>query len=251
MASQAQAAFLASHGFVALALAWYRMPSLPKDMVRVPVDTINAGVDFLKQQPFVDENALGIMGVSWGGILALYAGARTPQLHAVVSLVAGPVVGQGIKRNVPPGDFRVADDTPFVDHGTPVPFVTFAKLQHALDTGDWGSVTPGLIPIWKIKGPILMIAGGDDKLEFSGQMTAFAMEVLREHPRPFDDHAVVYANAGHLIAPGYAPTFNRADAGPYLQVGGSPDGYAAADADVSKQIVSFLRSALSARGGSP
>lgn len=243
-AAQGEAAWLASHGFVVLALAWYRMPTLPKDMVQVPVGTIGTGIDYLEKQPFVDADSLGIMGISWGGILALYAGAHFPHLHVVVSLVGGPIVGQGIRRDVPPGDFRVVDDSPFLDAGNPVPFVTFPELSAAMASRDWTAVAKGLIPVWKTNGPILFVAGGDDKLEFSAVMASLAIRKLSEHNHPYADQVAFYPNAGHLITPGFAPTTTRSDVGPYIQVGGTPIGYAVADADCGPTILVFLRQAL-------
>ncbi|MEE7548768.1 prolyl oligopeptidase family serine peptidase, partial [Xanthomonas sp. Kuri4-1] len=80
-AADAYAAWLASNGYLAVALAYYRMPGLPSDLVAVPVDPVATALDWLQRQPFVDPQRMAAMGGSWGGIVALAAAAHDPRLR--------------------------------------------------------------------------------------------------------------------------------------------------------------------------
>jgi dienelactone hydrolase len=236
---------LASHGFVVLATAWYHIGPLPDNMVRVPVKSVEDAIAYLRNLSFVDPNSIGAWGGSWGAILALFSAAHFPQIHAVVSSVGGPIIGQGlIRQGEPPANYRPANASPFLYHGKPVPFVTYQELLKFFETHDQSLIEKAFIPIWHINGPILFVAGGDDKLEFSGIMASLAIKNLKRRHHPYPDRVLYYRNAGHLIFPGYWPTTNRAGFSKKIPVGGTPAGYARADADVGSEVVDFFRESL-------
>lgn len=240
-------AWLSSRGFVVLALAWYHMPTLPRNLVHVPVDVIGKGLDFLSKQTFVNSGHVGLIGGSWGGILGLYAASHMPRLRAVVSWLGGPIIAEGLERGIPPADFKPVPKSPFLYGGKPVPFVSYQTLLRFMKTENWKLINAAFIPVWRIRGPILFVTGGDDKLEFSALQAEWAMQQLKRHGHPYADRVLFYPNAGHLISLGYLPTTTRADYSKYIPVGGTPRGYAEADRKVGPQVVEFLRHALSGR----
>lgn len=112
-------------------------------------------------------------------------------------------------------------------------------------TGNWALIDSGLISVWKINGPIPFVTGDEDNLEYSATRTTWAMEQLRAHHKSQDAHVFFYRNAGHLIWSDYAPTTTRADFNKCIPVGGTPRGYAKADAAVGPAVLPFLKSRLS------
>ena len=240
-------AWLSSHGFVVLSLAWYRYGTLPRNMVHVPVKTLSAGLDYLAKQPFVDARRIGVIGGSWGGILALLAASHMPRIHAVVSWMGGPVVGPGLERGVPPAGYKSVDKSPFLYHGKPVGFSTYASIMNFMKTGNWSVIDSGFIPVWKINGHVLFVTGGDDKLEDSAIQATWAMQQLRAHHKAQGDRILFYRNAGHLIWPGYTPTTTDADFSKYIPVGGTPRGDAKADAAAGPAVLHFLKTSLGRR----
>jgi dienelactone hydrolase len=240
------ARWLASRDFVALATAWYHIGTLPKNMVNVPIKPVREALTYLQSMSFVNSKAIGAWGGSWGGTLALFAAAHFRQIHAVVSAVGPVTVGNGINRGVPPADYRSVDASPFLYEGRPVPFVTYKEYQKFLVSRDQSLIEKALIPIWQINGPVLFIAGGDDKLASSGIEASVALNLLKTHHHHFPFRVVYYPNAGHVIFPGYWPTTTWAIASKYIPVGGTPAGYARADAEVGPATINFLHQALSA-----
>lgn len=238
------ARWLASHGFVALATAWYHISPLPKNMVDVPVEPVHEALTYLQKLPFVNPQAIGAWGGSWGGTLALFAATHFPQIHAVVSAVGPVTIGNGIDRGVPPADYRSVDASPFLYDGKPVPYVTYKQYEKFLVTRDRSLIEKALIPIWKINGPVLFIAGGDDKLASSGVEASTALSILKAHKRHAPFRVLYYPNAGHLIFPGYWPTTTWAIASKYIPVGGTPAGYGGADANVGPETIGFFHHAL-------
>ncbi|MGD8574681.1 MAG: acyl-CoA thioesterase/bile acid-CoA:amino acid N-acyltransferase family protein [Gammaproteobacteria bacterium] len=242
----AYARWLASHGFVALALGWYHLPGLNNDLIRVPVDTLTTNaIDYLSSLDFVDPQRIAAMGGSWGGIFALAAAAHTPRLRAVVSWVGSPLVYSGIGRDPKTGAFRNSNESPFTFDGKPVGFAGYPQIAKFLKTGDVDPVADAITPIWRISGPVLFIAGGDDQLGMSGPMARLGIKLLKQHHHAYGDHALIYPQAGHLIWPGYRPTFNQQKSPPGVPpVGGSPAGYARADVDCGPRVLAFLHHAL-------
>ncbi len=93
---EGNAALLASHGFNTLALAYFGIEDLPKELVRIPLDYIENAIDWLRDHPNVDATKLGIFGTSKGGELALLSATKFSSIKAVVGYVPSGVVYPGI-----------------------------------------------------------------------------------------------------------------------------------------------------------
>lgn len=246
-AASAYAAWLASNGYVALAISYYRAPGRPKDLINVPIEPMLQAVTWLQQQPQVDPQRIAAMGGSWGGIVALAAAAHDTRLRGVVSWVGSPAPFRGIRRDVPPADYRGVDLPALSWQGRPLGFLPYRE------TVDWSRPAPAdaarleqaMLPIERINGPVLMVAGGDDQLGDSARMAAVAARWLRARRSvPMADEVAYYGDAGHLITPLLQPTTFRHQTGPYLQVGGTPEGYARADQHAGQRVLAFLARAL-------
>ncbi|HDS0924656.1 TPA: acyl-CoA thioesterase/BAAT N-terminal domain-containing protein [Stenotrophomonas maltophilia] len=246
-AASSYAAWLASNGYVALAMAYYRAPGRPKDLIQVPIEPVLQAVAWLQEQPDVDPRRIGAMGGSWGAIVALAAASHDPRLRTVVSWVGSPAPFRGIRRDVPPADFRGVDQAPLSWRGNPLPYLPFDEKA------DWSQPTVAqahqleraMLPIERINGPVLFVAGGDDQLGDSARMAAVGARWLRDrriHPQP--DEVLYYSDAGHLITHVLQPTTFRHQTGPHIAVGGSPQGHARADQAASQRVLAFLSAAL-------
>lgn len=246
-AASAYAAWLASNGYVALAVGYYRMAGRPKDLINVPIEPVLDAVTWLQQQPSVDPQRIGVMGGSWGGIVAMAAAAHDPRLRSVVSWVGSPAPFRGIRRDVVPADYRGVDLPPLTWKGAPLGYLPYR------DEVDWSAPTSAdarllaqaMLPIERINGPVLLVAGGDDQLGDSGRMAAVAERWLRTRRAvPMDDEVAYYSDAGHLITQMLQPTTFRNQTGPHLQVGGTAEGYARADRESSQRVLAFLARTL-------
>ncbi|MGF6416591.1 acetyl esterase/lipase [Stenotrophomonas sp. AN71] len=242
----AYAAWLASNGYVALSIAWYRGPGVPKDLIEVPLETVRDAVLWLQRQPQVDPQRVGLLGGSWGGIVTMATAVHLPQLRVAVSWVGTPAPFRGIARDVAPADFRAVDHSPLSWQGRPLPWLPYREDV------DWGRPGPqwepalrqAMLPIERITARTLWVGGGDDRLGDSGVMLAVAQRTLAAAGRGDRDRFLYYGDAGHLITPILQPTSHRHDVGPYLQVGGTPEGHARADREVGPAVLAFLAEAL-------
>jgi hypothetical protein len=114
---EGRAALLASHGFAALALAYFNKEHLPKQLVLIPVEYIGTAISFMESQPSVLPSKLAIYGISRGGELALLSAATYSQIRAVAAVVPSGVVFQGLKKSI-----HEEPSSSWSIDGIPVPF---------------------------------------------------------------------------------------------------------------------------------
>ena len=69
------AAFLASKGYAALALAYFGFEDLPKSLEKIPLEYFETAIDWLRMQKRVCSDQIAVLGASRGGELALLLGS--------------------------------------------------------------------------------------------------------------------------------------------------------------------------------
>ena len=258
-----EAAWLASHGYIALGLGYFqgfgggrdpRLASLPKSLVNIPLEYFAKAADWLRKQPGVDPRRVAIMGWSKGAEASLLAAAEFPKdFQAVVAVMPSSVVWPGL-------DFEGPASSSWTLRGKPLPWLDFAKMDPAVFTSgkpvafvrayrpalnNTDAADKAAIPVERIAGPVLLVSAGDDQVWPSSLMARRIMQRLSAHHHPYHDRSLCYAQAGHAILPPWRPT--NANAGGMVALGGDPAAYAFADQDAWSKALVFLGEALSAR----
>jgi len=251
------AALLASHGYAALALAYFGVDPLPGELIEIPLEYCKEGIDWLKAQPAVGAQHVAVLGGSKGAELALLLAATYPEdIQAVVAYKPSAVVWMGVPRN-PQDSFR-GPKSSWAQSGQALPFVngtfTFelikimagrpAALVSSYEGGlkDEAAVAAATIPVENIGGPVLLLSGADDQMWPSARMGEMVMRRLDEHGFGFRHEPLIYEGVGHGINYPYTPT-TLLNTGSFLQ-GGTPEGTAAANADSWPKVLEFLEEAL-------
>ena len=257
---------LASEGFAAMALAYFGVEGLPRELVEIPLEYSEKAVEWLKSQPEVDSKRIAVVGNSKGGELALLLGATYPEdVKAIVGYAPSAVVWQGITfdREVYHGGPR----PPWALGGEPVPFARFASplpakmvrlvgfyfgrhpivgrvfYERALENE--AAIAAAEIAVEKIHGALLLISGTDDQMWPSTPLSDMAIERLMAHDHPFPYEHLRYEGAGHMITlPNSEPPPSWASR---YEVGGTREANEFANADSWTKVLGFLEKYLRRR----
>src|SRR5215467_11136252 len=99
------ASLLASHGYATLALAYFRLPGLPRGLVNIPLEYFGKAIAHVRAAIATRNDFIAVHGTSRGGELALLMASLYADIRAVVAVVpSGVVVGAlGLSE---PGDRR-------------------------------------------------------------------------------------------------------------------------------------------------
>ncbi|GAB3990144.1 hypothetical protein GCM10029978_117240 [Actinoallomurus acanthiterrae] len=211
------AALLASHGYPALSLAYFHDAGLPAVLQDIPMEYFARAARLLAAQPGVDPAHVVARGYSRGTEAALLLGQLYPDLiHGVIVYSPSDRVHLGLGAHVPGGDA-------WTWHGRPIP--------------------QEVIPLDHVDGPVLAIAGTQDRLW--PMASDWAGEIVTELSRDrFPHQALIYPGAGHGVgtAP-YTAAGTRswnALAGRVLEEGGTRAANAAAKAQGWPKVLAFL-----------
>jgi dienelactone hydrolase len=210
-----EAALLATHGFAALALAYFDYDSLPPLLERIPLEYFGDAISWLLTKPGIDGDSLGVVGHSRGAELALLLGTHYSQFTAVVSYAGSGLIYPS------PSDFTVPAWT---WRGAPIPNMG--------DKRDWNDA---VILVERINGPVLLFSGDADIVWPSALLSEVALDRLIARQHPFSDEHYSYSGAGHDIQPPYLPTGFGLDI-----LGGDAKSTAVADADAWPRVLKLL-----------
>jgi acetyl esterase/lipase len=257
------AAYLASKGYAALALAYFNYDDLPKSLVNYPLENFEAGINWLKARPEVRGDEIAVIGESKGAELALLAGSTFRQIKAVIAISGNGVVFPG----VPVAGSNV-EQPAWTFQGRPVPFMNRKDLTpdqlKRIQELDWtppastlpavrillenqAAVEKASMPVENINGPVLLISGKLDPIIPSTTLSDMVMARLKQAKHPFPDRHLNYDNGHVYLLPNFPTTVDhvihpvtKMD----VALGGDAEQRAVAGADAWAQLVVFLHAAF-------
>ncbi|MCZ6643177.1 MAG: acyl-CoA thioesterase/BAAT N-terminal domain-containing protein [Gammaproteobacteria bacterium] len=246
-----RSALLASSGFAVLDLRFVDPVGLP-EIVAVPVETVQRGIDWLVQHPRVDAARIGIYGGSKGAELALYAAAKDPRIRAVVAWSPASHAFEGVSfRELTPGSSwswqgNPTAYAPFRIEGSEVLRHLIRLLFRNVSMLPIYERTLNLAPpesaiqVEEISGAILLLAGRDDRMWPSARMAAILDERLTDNHHP-NHEIVLYDNTGHRMRYALWPDLHQPSR---IVGGGRPEQNHASGRDAWRRIKEFLRREL-------
>jgi dienelactone hydrolase len=230
------AAAFANKGYVAYALAYFRVPSLPRELVEIPLEYFLSATEWLSNQPSVDPNRIAVYGKSRGAEAALLLPSVSPLYRVAIIAAPSSVTWAGVG---PHNAGRPA----WTYHGEPVRYVpnsTTAAMLH-----EAGTNIPEAIPIERSRAAVLLVSGQEDAVWPKGAVSVMSdliVERLAQHKHPYAYEHLSYPNAGHSFGLAYLP-------GPIVASGGgTPAGNAKAGADLAPKVWAFLQKHLDGAG---
>jgi dienelactone hydrolase len=229
-----RAAWLASHGYAALALAYFRYEDLPARLEAIPLEYFGQALAWMISRPEILPERIGVMGVSRGGELALQLGSMYSQIKTVVAYVPSDT-----RRRACCGDNAVP--YAWTWKGAALAFV--GRNEHGLDA------MQAAIDVENTKGPILLIAGEQDRVWDSSGMSRTVVARLKHAHFEYPVESLTYAHAGHIagrpeIVPEWHGELRHPVSGRPTSYGGTPEGNAMSSIDATPKVLEFLRKNL-------
>lgn len=203
-----EAAFYHRHGIPALALALFATKGTQPFLDRVPVEYVERAIAWLKAQGY---RRIGIDGMSKGSEMALTAAAMFDDLSCVIARVPSHFVSEGL---VGRGKGKAPSGTSCWSwRGEALPYApyrsrTFNIAQMLLTEKQMcllpfnrdKDVTPeSLIPIERIKAPVLLLSSVQDTVWPSGESGAYIENRLTALQFAYPHKHVVYAHMSHAM----------------------------------------------------
>lgn len=231
---QGTAQWLASHGYVAVALAYFHYEGLPQALEAIPLEYFGQAIQWMMQRPEIQPDRIAVAGGSRGGELALQLGSMYPQLRAVIAYVPANVRF--------PSCCSRAFTAAWTWRGAGLPYA-IPNQEQALNN------LRAAIPVENTHGPILVISGEDDGVWPSSQMTAQIQLRLHQAHFAYDFERLNYEHAGHraghpAIIPEWSNGVRQPLSGEPMNLGGTPQGNALSSLDAIPRVLDFLRAAL-------
>lgn len=261
-----RAALYAAHGYLALALGYFKAPGRPDYISETPLEYFEQALQWLHRTHAPRRGFVAVTGQSRGGELSLLLGSRFPRLvSAVIAYVPSSVV-HGSLRAGRPGqapdapvwtwqgeplrnvwqDNPSADWTAFLQappDGAPVrqePAFRTA-MAHA------PSVAAARVPVEQIAGPVMLVSGTDDGFWPSAEYSQQIAATLHAHGHQWAVEHVRCEGAGHAIGLPHHPATLIAKphpvAGLVLSGGGTARANAHANRSAWTAVLRFLREA--------
>jgi dienelactone hydrolase len=227
-----RAAWFASHGYAALALAYFRFEDLPRELAGIPLEYFGQAFVWMAARPEVDPRRLAVTGGSRGGELALQLGSIYSGIKAVVAFVPANV-------RYPACCGFTSVPYAWTWQGRGLSFYPVGRLARA--QGGFSSE----IAVEHTHGPILLISGGEDGIWNSSGMTESIITRLKREHFTYDVIRLNYPHAGHSagrpeIVPSWQGWTRNPTSGRDTEMGGTPAGNAESSLDAAPKILDFL-----------
>ncbi len=255
------AAYYASLGYAAFALAYFGEEGVPQGLTRIPLEYFDGAIDWLEARDDVDASKLAVVGGSRGGELALMLGAEDPRFDLVIANVPSGVRWGSASELAAPAWTKGGEDLPYLDsppdaepeyvtmpdgrratRGTPV-------FEAALE-GPRDAIDRATIEVERSTARFVISAGADDGIWPSCALSRIAMARLEAaRGDELRAEAFCFEEAGHIIgSPGWPTGDMSAIEHPryheLLYTGGTARGTAHAQRALDAAIRRALRDTL-------
>jgi dienelactone hydrolase len=231
-----KAAWLASHGFAVLALAYFHYEGLPPDLAAIPLEYFGQALAWMASRSEIAADRIAVVGTSRGGELALQLASMYPQIKAVIAYVPANV-------RFPSCCGNLAVPYAWTWHGQPLIFVPRRLFS------DPEAQAKAEIAVEQIRSPVLLIAGEDDGVWPSARMATDIANRLRHARFTYQLELLKYPHAGHRAGrPEICPMWHGKLRHPIshreVDIGGSVSGDVESSLDAIPKVLSFLDRAL-------
>ena len=275
--SRDMARLLAAHGYTVLALAYFGMAGLPKSLDNIHLEYFQNAIHWFKVQSQVNGKKIALRGASYGGELVLLLAATFPDdIHAVVAISPPSKIFGGFPySNKPMWIYKNEPIMPFIG-GLTGDQESLTEAEDLLNAtkknlipfheGTWSDpyeITPlfvarmekyldisesTAIPVENIRGPLLVISCGDDKVHPAKLHGQLIMDRLDKYNSTIERKHIHFPSAGHSLGTPYEPKIDLpwllAEGDYWCWSGGSIHGNYTAAKEGWQETLNFLEKTL-------
>ena len=198
------AKYLIDNGIPALALEYFRTKHTKKSIDRIPLELIEDAVQYLK---WIGYQHIGIEGLSKGAELAFAAAVQFPVFFTVIVKTPSWFYSEGLVSGQPSGHscwIYQSKEIPFTPYNKRKFYATRMILKAheynilPINTGK-KVADESVIPVEKIKAPILMFSTKVDTIWPSEESCEKIMQRLRENEFKYQYKHVSFDHMGHMM----------------------------------------------------
>ncbi|KAG2457610.1 ACOT2 thioesterase, partial [Polypterus senegalus] len=237
-----RASLLASHGFAAMALAYFGFEDLPAMMSEFHLEYFEEALRYLQGIPQVKKSGIGVMGLSKGADLALSMATFLHGISAVVSVSgcnSNSIAPLHYKGVVVPGLGMSLDQARADEFGV-------LDFSDCYEDPRENRNQACVVPIERSSAHFLFVVAEDDQNWKSSFYAQEAVKRLNMHGRA-PPELLSLPGAGHLLEPPYFPhcrsSFHKIVGAPLLW-GGECQAHAVAQEKAWKKISHFFQENL-------
>lgn len=202
------AEFYYKNGIPALAVALFKTKETQKNLDRVPIEYIRFAIAWLKEQGY---EQIGIDGTSKGSEIALLAATMFSDLSCVIARVPSHFISEGLvtygKSKRPSGtscwsyDGKEIPFAPYTAREFNIPKILIKeKEMNLISINKEKMVTrETLIPIEKIKAPILFLSAINDTIWPSYESSLYMEKYLEEKDYAYPFKHIAFENLSHAM----------------------------------------------------
>lgn len=180
---------LLNNGYHVVTVAYFDYGGLQNNLNHININGFKKVLDQYAENPLIDKESIGVIGISKGGELALLLGSIYSSIHFVVAIVPSHVVFQA-------SNVTLNKDSSWVYNDKEVPFVGYPRFNIATIKGvldgenyremhlaalkDEEAVKKARIKVENINGPIYLLSARYDHMWPSMEMSQDIMSVLKK-----------------------------------------------------------------------
>ncbi|XP_068695063.1 peroxisomal succinyl-coenzyme A thioesterase-like [Montipora foliosa] len=201
-----RAALLASSGFATLVLAYCEFRDLPQKYDVLDLSYFEMAIDWLSAHPRINSDGVSLVGLSFGGVVAMAIASQLSQKIKGVISISGPhaLIGCSFKCKT----FTIPGypiETMAADYTSYQKFLSIFKRKEACKTG-----SPSLVPVENITCPVLFVYGLADQLNPEIEwMCREIFQRMDQHGKGSLFKSLPLVGAGHFITPCYLPPCSK------------------------------------------
>ena len=252
---------IAEQGFTAFALGYFGIEGLPSYIEHIDLGYFKKALEWLLSLPENAGSKVHIVGYSRGGELALLLGCHFPDLiESIVAFVPNCYICGGFPHPNKPAwqikggpflhglmsgdknlqeaeDLRLACDKGVIPYHEGTKEDPYEVVDLFMARGGESDME---IPVEKIKAPLLILSGSDDRVWPSAFYGSKIIERLDRCGSGVSREHICYKDAGHGIAAHYEGAVFHPVGKFYCRFGGSPEGNKFANSDSFMQMIRWF-----------